>query len=87
MHAKITTRLVRSLAPDEKRPYDVFDTEVTGFLLRVQPSGYMCYYLAYKTSEGRGKRFRIGKAPALSVAQARDFALKHSARVIAGEDV
>ena len=87
MHAKITTRLVRSLTPNEQKPYDVFDTEVTGFLLRVQPSGYRCYYLAYKTPEGQGKRFRIGQQTALSVAQARDLAFKHAAKVIGGEDV
>jgi hypothetical protein len=86
MQGKITTRLVKGLEPKD-RPYDVFDTDVTGFLLRVQPSGYMCYYLAYKVPAGRGKRFRIGKAGNLTVMQARDMAVKYAAKVVHGEDV
>jgi integrase len=86
MHAKITTRLLQRLTPNE-RPYDVFDTELTGFLLRVQPTGYMCYYLAYKTRSGRGKRLRIGPHKTLTVAQARNLAQQYAARVVTGEDV
>lgn len=86
MQAKITTRLVKSLVPQEK-PYDIFDTELTGFLLRIQPSGYMCYYLAYKTLIGQGKRLRIGPSNTLTVPQARDLAMKYAARVVVGEDV
>jgi integrase len=86
MQAKITTRLVKSLAP-QIEPYEIFDTELTGFILRVQPSGHMSYYLAYRTPEGHRGRLRLGRADALSVAQARDLALKHAARVIAGEDI
>jgi len=48
MQAKITARLVKSLAPHTE-PYEVFDTDLAGFILRVQPSGYMSYYLAYRT--------------------------------------
>jgi hypothetical protein len=86
MQAKITTRLLKSLSP-RQTPYDVFDTEVTGFLLRIQPSGYMCYYFAYKTRGGQGKRFRMGPTTALTVAQARDLAQQCAARVMTGEDV
>jgi integrase len=86
VQAKITIRLVKSLTP-RAQPYEIFDTDLTGFLLRVQPSGYMSYYLAYRAHDGRGKRFRVGRADALTVAQARDLAEKHMARVMAGIDV
>jgi integrase len=86
MQAKITTRLIKSLSPRQK-PYDVFDTDLTGFLLRIQPSGYLCYYFAYKTRGGQGKRLRIGPTSALTVAQARDLAEQYAARVTTGEDV
>jgi integrase len=86
MQAKITTRLLKSLTP-RQTPYDVFDTDLTGFLLRIQPSGYMCYYLAYKTRGGQGKRFRMGPTTALTVAQARDLAVQYAARVTTGEDI
>lgn len=86
MQAKITTKLVKSLTP-KAIPYEIFDTELTGFLLRVQPSGSMSYYLAYRALDGRGKRFRVGRADALTVAQARDLAEKYMAQVMAGIDV
>lgn len=86
MHTKILTRLVQGLSPTEK-PYEIFDTELTGFLLRVQPTGVMTYYLAYKTADGQGKRFRIGRADALTVAQARDIATKYAAQVMQGIDI
>ena len=86
MQAKITARLVKSLAPHTE-PYEVFDTDLAGFILRVQPSGYMRYYLAYRTPDGHRNRLRLGRVDALSVAQARDLALKHAARVVTGEDV
>lgn len=86
MRAKITTRLVKSLTP-KATPYEIFDTELTGFLLRAQPSGSMSYYLAYRALDGRGKRFRVGRADALTVAQARDLAEKSMAQVMGGIDV
>src|SRR5215470_11971649 len=86
MQAKITIRLVKNLTP-RAQPYEIFDTDLTGFLLRVQPSGYMSYYLAYRARDGRGKRFRVGRADALTVAQARDLAEKHMAQVMARVDV
>ena len=86
MKKKITTRVVKSLVPQDKA-YDVFDTSVIGFLIRVQPSGVMTYYLAYKNEQGRGRRFRIGPHGNLSVAQARDFAESCAARVAMGVDI
>lgn len=86
MQAKITTKLVKSLTP-KATPYEIFDTVLTGFLLRVQPSGSMSYYLAYRALDGRGKRFRVGRADALTVAQARDLAEKYMAQVMAGVDI
>jgi integrase len=85
MHAKITTRLVAGLTP-QAAPYEVTDTELAGFRLRVQPSGHMSYYLVYRLVSGQKKRVRIGPADALSVAQARDMALKYAAQAIAGDD-
>jgi len=37
MNAKITYRLIKSLAPAEK-PYEVTDADLAGFTLRVQPT-------------------------------------------------
>ncbi len=86
MKAKLSAQTIRALRPAEK-PYEVVDTEVKGFLLRVQPSGTMVYYFSYRNALGQRRRYRIGNSKSLSVAQARDQAILLSARVVAGDDI
>jgi len=69
MQAKITQRSLSKFAPAEK-PYDVRDTELTGFLLRVHPTGRKVYYCQY----ARGKREKLGLVPAITPEQAREKA-------------
>ena len=86
MKAKISTRIIQAIQP-ARRPFEVVDTELKGFLLRVQPSGAMAYYFSYRNGQGRRQRCRIGNSESMSPAQARDQAILLSARVVAGEDI
>lgn len=86
MKAKLSSRTLQALRPYDK-PFEVVDSELKGFLLRVQPSGAKTYYFSYRNSQGRRGRYRIGGSDALSPAQARDQAILLSARVVAGEDI
>ena len=86
MKAKLSSRTLQALQPCDK-PFEVVDSELKGFLLRVQPSGATTYYFSYRNSQGRRARYRIGGSDALSPAQARDQAILLSARVVAGEDI
>jgi integrase len=81
MRALIGNSLVKRLSPAEK-PFEVRDTRVKGFLLRVQPSGAMTYYAVY----GRGKRISLGRADALSPDKARERARDILAGAQFGED-
>ncbi len=69
MKAKITKRVVQSLEPNAKA-YEVVDTELAGFILRVQPSGSMNYYVSYSRPDRRRNRVRLGSSRALSPTQA-----------------
>ena len=86
MKAKLSSRTIQVLIPANE-PFEVVDTELKGFLLRVQPSGAMTHYFSYRNGQGKRKRYRIGNNESLSPAQARDQAILLSARVVAGEDV
>jgi integrase len=86
MLAKLSARTIQAISPGEC-PFEVVDTELKGFLLRVQPSGAMTYYFSYRSKNGRRTRCRIGRHGALSPAQARDHAILLAGRVVAGEDV
>ncbi len=79
MKTKIGSRVVSSLLPRAK-PYEVWDTEVPGFLIRVQPSGVMSFFCSYRRPDGRRTRTCLGRTTVMSVSQARD-----EARVILGK--
>ncbi|MFN2310272.1 MAG: tyrosine-type recombinase/integrase [Gammaproteobacteria bacterium] len=79
MQAKITQRNLSKFAAESK-PYDVRDTELKGFLLRVHPTGRKVYYCQY----ARGKREQIGTVPAVTAELARDKARAILAGVMLG---
>jgi hypothetical protein len=49
------------LKPRQK-PYEIYDTRLAGFTLRVQPSGVRAYYARF----GRNRRIALGKVGAIS---------------------
>lgn len=69
MKGLLASNLISQLKPKE-REYDVWDTRLIGFYLRVYPTGNMVYRCEY----ARGKRFTIGKTNVITPAQARDKA-------------
>ena len=78
MPSKLTKRLVENLAP-RAVPYDETDSELRGFLVRVQPSGVKAYYLSYRLA-GRRNRYKLGTHPNLSTDGARELA-----KIVAGD--
>ncbi len=86
MKKKLTISTVKALEPDSS-PYEVRDTQIKGFLLRVQPSGSMVYYLDYRGSDGKRNRYRIGAHGTLTAAQARDVAEQKAGEVALGVDL
>src|SRR3954452_16422681 len=81
MQAAISLSVIKQLRPATK-PFEVRDTRVKGFLLRVQPSGSMTYYAEY----GRGKRIAIGRANVIAPDRARERARDVLAGAQFGED-
>ncbi len=77
----INNTLIKDLTPSEKA-YEIRDSKVTGFILRVQPSGRMTYICQY----GRGKRETIGSADILTPTQARERVKQILADVLKGRD-
>jgi integrase len=81
MQGLIGNSLIKQLRPAAK-PFEVRDTRVKGFLLRVQPSGVMTYYAEY----GRGKRITLGRSEVLTPDKARQRAKDILAGAQFGED-
>jgi len=86
VEAKLTKRLINGLEAKEKR-YDVNDSLIQGFHLRVYGSGKMSFYFTYRNIERKRKRIKIGSLGSMTVEQARDEAKQLAAQAVAGIDV
>ncbi|KQQ38337.1 hypothetical protein ASG19_04600 [Rhizobium sp. Leaf306] len=86
---KITKTVVDKALPREKA-YILFDSQITGFGLRVYPTGTKTWILEYRPNGGgRGedkKKFTIGSVKDLTADEARRLAEKRRAEVVVGID-
>jgi integrase len=88
MRAHITKRLVDGLKPT-RTDYYVFDTDTTGFAVRLRATGGMSYIVQYKAGSGRGapaRRVTLGGVGKMTPEQARAAARKVLGSVAHGED-
>jgi len=85
LKAKINTRLLASLVPQEK-PYEVHDQELRGFLVRVEPSDTRSFFVSYRLRGGSRTRLKLGTPATLTPAIARSEARKLLGEVARGED-
>lgn len=85
---KITKRVVDAIKADGTDFY-VFDSDLTGFGVRVRKSGAMTYIVRYRAGSGRSapsKRVTIAKVGTVTPDQARDVARDVLASVVKGDD-
>lgn len=87
MQAKLSATTIKRLHVANKA-YEVVDTDLKGFLLRVQPTGRKTFYFSYRNKAGSRKRIKLGVlGPALTIQQARDQAIILAGDVAKGIDV
>jgi integrase len=83
---RLTARNVGTLKPIEGERTDYIDDAVSGFMLRVSPTGARSYAVLYYSPEGKRTRFTIGDVSRVSLADARGLAREVLADVTKGED-
>ena len=81
---KITKRLVDAAEPRDK-PYTIYDGQVPGFGIRVQPGGTKTYVVLYRFAHHR-RCVSLGRHGVIMPEQARTQATKILVRVKDGED-
>jgi len=82
---KLTAHNIKKLKPKDI-PYEARDTEIKGFLARIQPTGTIGYYYSYRNNCGKKKRVRLGKHLSITPIQARKAAERMAGRVALQED-
>jgi len=88
MKKKLTKRAIDSLQPLPER-YEVFDSELAGFLVRVAPDGEKTFAVRYRVGPEHGakrRRLTIGRYGVITAEEARTIAREKLADVIRGED-
>jgi len=83
--AKLTKTLVEAAVPGA-RDYEIRDTLIPGFLLKVTPAGGKVFMTAYTALDGQRRKPSIGKFGEVTVEQARAVARGWLADVRRGED-
>jgi hypothetical protein len=88
MIAKISDSLIPTLPPAIQKPYEVCDTDISGFRLMVRPSGVKSFIYKY-TSPITGNRYTatLGKYGTITATRARKKAKLEAAKVTLGKDI
>ena len=79
---RITDITIRTAKPKSSR-YEIRDAQLTGFMLRISPSGNKTFYLQLE----RGKKRKIGDAKVMTLRRARKLALDVLNRHESGEEI
>jgi len=83
---KLTKRIVESAEPDPSKRIILWDTEITGFCVRVYPSGKKTYFLQYRNKDRASHKIKIGVHGNITTELAREKAIKLFLGISAGED-
>jgi integrase len=90
MPEKLTAKLVQSVEPPTKGDRTVWDgghdKAITGFGVRVNAGGKRSFFLNYRDTAGRERRYTVGTFPTWSVEAARERAKELRRLVDAGQD-
>ncbi len=82
---KLTFSSISKFTPSMSR-YEVTDSEIPGFNLRIMPSGVMTYSVLYRNKENRRVRYTIGKHGIITPDQARKIAKSVLGQAAMGDD-
>ncbi len=83
---KLTKRVVESAQPDSINRIVLWDNEITGFCLRVYPSGKKTYFLQYRNRNKITRKIKIGTHGQITTEHAREQAYKLVLSINLGED-
>jgi integrase len=82
---RITAHVLTTLEPAQKGNRFVWDSDVTGFGIRITPAGAISFVLRY-VFNGRERVYTIGRHPDLTSSAARELATALRGKIVTGQD-
>jgi integrase len=86
MAIRITDKIVKSLEAPAKGSVIIWDTDISGFGVRISAEGTIAFALNYRNANGRERRYTIGRYGTHTVASAREAAKQLKRDVKGGAD-
>lgn len=83
---KLTKRIIEANTPHSSKRMLIWDTEITGFCIRIYPTGRKTYFFQYRNPHKETKFVKIGVHGNITTEQAREKAARLALQVSAGED-
>jgi integrase len=81
----LTKKFIEGLEPKSK-DYTVWDDKISGFGIKVTPTGRKSYLMKYRNHEGRQRKPNIGVHGNITCEQARKIAEKWHSRIVNNDD-
>ena len=82
---RITKRSLDCLKADG-RDFFVWDSDISGFGIRIKPSGVKSFIVRYRNGHGKERRITLGRYGHITVEQARKLAHQELGKIATGED-
>jgi integrase len=86
MRAKLSKLVVEKAEVRSKR-YAIWDSEIKGFGVKVQPTGKKCHFAYYRTPSGQQRKPSIGLHGKITTEEARQIAKRWIGAALAGQDI
>lgn len=86
MRKDISDVWLRTLPPPATGRLEIWDSRVTGLVLRMMPSGEASWSVRLRTKDGKRTRPKLGQWPAMGITEARKRAHAAIAAIHAGQD-
>jgi len=83
---KLTKRIIEASSPSSLKRVLIWDTEITGFCVRIYPTGRKVYFFQYRNLYKETKFVKIGVHGNITTEQAREKATQLALKVSAGDD-
>jgi len=83
---KLSKRVIDGLEPPSKGDLVVWDATLSGFGVRVKPTGRKTYFIQYRNVQGRTRKMKIGLVGRMTPDEARSSARMRLVDVEQGKD-